>query len=43
MRRTFNCGIGFVLYADESQVESIISDLTAAGETAFVCGTLQAA
>ena len=43
MHRTFNCGVGFVLYADESQADSIIADLTAAGETAFVCGTLQAA
>ncbi len=43
MRRTFNCGVGFVLYTDESQVESIVADLTAAGETAFVCGTLKAA
>ncbi|MBN8552831.1 MAG: phosphoribosylformylglycinamidine cyclo-ligase [Caulobacterales bacterium] len=43
LRRTFNCGIGFVLYAGESHSESIISDLTAAGETAFACGTLQSA
>ena len=43
LRRTFNCGVGFVLYADESQADSIIADLTAAGETAFVCGTLQSA
>jgi phosphoribosylformylglycinamidine cyclo-ligase len=43
MRRTFNCGVGFVLYADEIQADSIIADLTAAGETAFVCGTLQRA
>jgi phosphoribosylaminoimidazole synthetase len=43
MRRTFNCGVGFVLYTDEIQADSIIADLTAAGETAFVCGTLQRA
>lgn len=43
MRRTFNCGVGFVLYADETQAESIVADLTAAGEIAFICGTLQSA
>ena len=43
LRRTFNCGVGFVLYADETEADSIVTDLKAAGEAAFVCGTLQSA
>lgn len=43
MRRTFNCGVGFVLYAPADEAASIVADLQAAGETAFVCGSLQPA
>lgn len=38
MRRTFNCGVGFLLIAARREAESVLSDLLAAGETAFVCG-----
>ena len=43
LRRTFNCGVGFVLYVSEDQASSVTADLEAAGETAFICGTLQSA
>jgi len=43
LHRTFNCGIGFVLYVSEDDAASVVEDLIAAGETAFICGTLQSA
>ena len=43
MRRTFNCGIGFVLIVGAEEAASVLSDLLAAGEDAFVCGELTAA
>ncbi|HWE99144.1 MAG TPA: phosphoribosylformylglycinamidine cyclo-ligase [Caulobacteraceae bacterium] len=42
MRRTFNCGIGLVLIASAENAGEILDRLTAAGETAFVCGDLAA-
>ena len=41
MRRAFNCGIGMVLAVSENEVDQLISDLEAAGETAFVIGSLK--
>ena len=44
LRRTFNCGVGFD--ADRrrrTNVEPVLAALLNAGETAFVCGQLQAA
>ncbi|MBC6983037.1 phosphoribosylformylglycinamidine cyclo-ligase [Caulobacter sp. 17J80-11] len=43
MRRTFNCGVGFVLIVAAENVEPVLAALLNAGETAFVCGELQAA
>ncbi|HEV7226887.1 phosphoribosylformylglycinamidine cyclo-ligase [Brevundimonas sp.] len=43
MRRTFNCGVGFVLIVGPEHVEDVLSGLLEAGETAFVCGRLDAA
>ncbi|WP_296820316.1 phosphoribosylformylglycinamidine cyclo-ligase [Brevundimonas sp.] len=43
MRRTFNCGVGFVLYVAEDDANSVIAELNAAGETVFACGSLQPA
>ena len=43
MRRTFNCGVGFILIVKPEAVERVLSDLLDAGETAFVCGRLDAA
>lgn len=40
MRATFNCGVGFVLCAAKDAADGVIADLTAAGETAWVCGDL---
>lgn len=40
MRRTFNCGIGFVLYVSVDTVDSVLGALLEAGEMAFVCGQL---
>ena len=42
MRRTFNCGIGFILIVGPEHVEEVLEGLLEAGETAFVCGQLQA-
>ena len=41
MRRAFNCGIGMVLAVSENEVDQLISDLEAAGESAFVIGSLK--
>lgn len=43
MRRTFNCGVGFILIVAPENVEPVLAGLLNAGETAFVCGQLQAA
>jgi len=40
MLRTFNCGIGFVLFCRESAVETVMGALTSAGETPRVIGHL---
>ena len=38
MLRTFNCGVGFVLYVSPRNVDSVLAALLNAGEDAFVCG-----
>ena len=43
MRRTFNCGVGFILIVSPENAEPILASLLNAGETAFVCGQLEAA
>jgi phosphoribosylaminoimidazole synthetase len=43
MRRTFNCGVGFIVIAAPGDVEAVLSQLLDAGEAAFVCGELRAA
>ena len=40
MRRTFNCGVGFLLIVGADQAEPVLAALLNAGETAFVCGEL---
>ena len=40
LRRTFNCGVGFILVVAPEDVEAALEGLLAAGETAFVCGQL---
>jgi phosphoribosylformylglycinamidine cyclo-ligase len=42
MRRTFNCGLGFVLIVSPEEAEPVLAALLDAGETAFVCGELSA-
>jgi phosphoribosylaminoimidazole synthetase len=42
LRRTFNCGVGFVLVARKDSVAPVLTALLDAGETAFVCGELAA-
>ena len=39
-RRTFNCGVGFILIVSPENVEPVLEALLSAGETAFVCGQL---
>ncbi|KQS56280.1 phosphoribosylformylglycinamidine cyclo-ligase [Brevundimonas sp. Leaf363] len=43
MRRTFNCGVGFILIVAPENVEAVLEGLLNAGEPAFVCGQLEAA
>ena len=43
MRRTFNCGVGFILIVSPEDAEGVLEALLDAGEVAFVCGQLQAA
>ena len=40
LRRTFNCGVGFILVIAPKDVEIVLSRLLEAGEEAFVCGQL---
>ncbi len=40
LRRTFNCGVGFILVIAPKDVETVLSRLLEAGEEAFVCGQL---
>lgn len=42
MRRTFNCGIGFILITAPENCEQVLEALLTAGEAAVVCGQLQA-
>jgi phosphoribosylformylglycinamidine cyclo-ligase len=41
MARTFNCGIGMVLFVAEADVESVSDDLREAGETVFSIGRVE--
>jgi len=40
MLRTFNCGIGMILVASQSEAPKLVADLTAAGEQAVVIGEI---
>jgi phosphoribosylformylglycinamidine cyclo-ligase/phosphoribosylamine--glycine ligase/phosphoribosylglycinamide formyltransferase/phosphoribosylformylglycinamidine cyclo-ligase len=40
LRRTFNCGIGFLLIVDPATAPTVLSALLEAEEDAFVCGEL---
>ena len=40
LRRTFNCGIGFILIVPARSAEAVLTALLNDGETAFVCGQL---
>ncbi len=40
LRRTFNCGVGFMLIVKPQNAEPVLAALLNAGETAFVCGQL---
>ena len=42
MARTFNCGVGMVLAVAPEEAESLIADLTTAGETVFTVGRIEA-
>jgi phosphoribosylformylglycinamidine cyclo-ligase/phosphoribosylamine--glycine ligase/phosphoribosylglycinamide formyltransferase/phosphoribosylformylglycinamidine cyclo-ligase len=43
LRRTFNCGVGFIVIASPANAEPVLSGLLEAGIEAFVCGELAAA
>ena len=43
MRRTFNCGIGFMLITGKAEAPDVLARLLDAGEEAFICGELAAA
>jgi phosphoribosylformylglycinamidine cyclo-ligase len=43
LRRTFNCGVGFLLIVAPQDVPEVLAALVDAGEDAFVCGELAAA
>jgi phosphoribosylformylglycinamidine cyclo-ligase/phosphoribosylamine--glycine ligase/phosphoribosylglycinamide formyltransferase/phosphoribosylformylglycinamidine cyclo-ligase len=40
LRRTFNCGVGFLIIVAPQDAEPVLAALLNAGETAFVCGQL---
>ena len=40
LRRTFNCGVGFILIVSPENAEPVLEALLSTGETAFVCGQL---
>jgi phosphoribosylformylglycinamidine cyclo-ligase len=40
MARTFNCGIGMVVVVAPDEVDEVIRDLSAAGETAQIIGRI---
>ncbi len=40
LRRTFNCGVGFILIVSPRDAEAVLGALLEAGENAFVCGEL---
>ena len=40
MRRTFSCGVGFLLIVARDEAPGVLADLLDAGEDAFVCGEL---
>jgi phosphoribosylformylglycinamidine cyclo-ligase/phosphoribosylamine--glycine ligase/phosphoribosylglycinamide formyltransferase/phosphoribosylformylglycinamidine cyclo-ligase len=40
LRRTFNCGVGFMLIVAPEAADPVLSGLLAAGEAPFVCGEL---
>ena len=42
LRRTFNCGVGFILIVSPENCEAVLAALLNAGEAAFVCGQLAA-
>ena len=42
LRRTFNCGVGFILVVAPENVEPVLAALLNVGEVAFVCGQLAA-
>lgn len=43
LRRTFNCGIGFLVIVARDQAPEVLMALLDAGEDAFVCGELERA
>jgi phosphoribosylaminoimidazole synthetase len=43
LRRTFNCGVGFLLIVAPRHAPQVLAELLEAGEDAFVCGELAAA
>jgi len=43
MRRTFNCGVGFILIVSPENAEPVLASLLNAGEAAFICGQLETA
>ena len=42
MHRTFNCGIGMVLAVDAAQADAVMRQLSAAGESAWRIGSIEA-
>ena len=43
MRRTFNCGVGFMLICSAQDAEPVLAALLNTGEDAFICGELASA
>jgi len=40
MRRTFNCGVGFLLIVGRDEAAEVLAEMLEAGEDAWVCGEL---